>query len=71
MNLHTLRVLGFDQSQHVPFTKHYRVRCSQCQSLVINGVPTHETGCPNATKGCKGCDAVIPARGPAYCNDCQ
>ena len=24
-----------------------RVRCSQCEALVINGVACHETGCPN------------------------
>jgi hypothetical protein len=25
-------------------------RCSQCEVLVIQGVPCHETGCPNARK---------------------
>ena len=39
--------LGFDQATHVPFTREYRIRCSQCDALVINGVPCHETGCPN------------------------
>jgi hypothetical protein len=24
-----------------------RVRCSQCEALVINGMATHESGCPN------------------------
>lgn len=24
-----------------------RIKCSQCEALVINGVPTHEHGCPN------------------------
>lgn len=38
---------GFDESSHIPFTKHYRVKCSQCEALTINGVPCHETGCPN------------------------
>lgn len=47
MNLATLRTLGFDLAVHLPFTRQYRVRCSQCEALCINGVPTHETGCPN------------------------
>lgn len=25
-----------------------RIRCDQCQMLSINGVPCHETGCPNS-----------------------
>ena len=37
--------LGFDQTEHIPFTKRYRVRCSQCEALCINGIPCHETGC--------------------------
>jgi hypothetical protein len=24
------------------------MRCDQCQMLAINGVPCHETGCPNS-----------------------
>jgi hypothetical protein len=39
--------LGFDDTKHVPGTNYYRIRCSQCASLVINGVPCHERGCPN------------------------
>jgi len=27
-----------------------RIRCTQCQMLSINGVPCHETGCPNSNK---------------------
>lgn len=27
-----------------------RIRCSQCDALVIQGVPCHETGCPNERK---------------------
>lgn len=26
------------------------MNCDQCQMLSINGVPCHETGCPNARK---------------------
>jgi hypothetical protein len=45
--LQQLRDLGFDLSRHIPFTKAHRVRCSQCEALVISGVATHESGCPN------------------------
>ena len=38
---------GFDRTAHIPFTKRYRIRCSQCEALVINNLPCHETGCPN------------------------
>jgi hypothetical protein len=64
-------VLGFDLASHVLFTRQYRIGCSQCEALSINGVPTHETGCPHATKECKGCNARIPAnRCMPYCVDC-
>ena len=69
MNLQELRSLGFDLSKHVPFSKSYRVRCSQCEALCINGIPTHETGCPNQTYECKGCNAIISYNG--YCEDCR
>ena len=36
-----LKALGFDLS-----TKS-RVKCSQCEVLVIYGTPCHEHGCPN------------------------
>ena len=42
-----LRRQGFDRSNYNRETGHWRVRCSQCQALVINGVPCHERGCPN------------------------
>ena len=42
-----LRDSGFDQSYPIPFEHRWRVRCSQCEALVINGVATHETGCMN------------------------
>lgn len=70
MNLAQLLALGFDQSSHVRFTSSFRVRCSQCEALVINGTPTHETGCPNTTTECHGCNAIVP-RGVRYCPDCQ
>lgn len=70
MNLSLLRALGFDQSAHVPFTKRYRVKCSQCEALAINGVPTHEQGCPNAVHECQGCNELISMR-QRYCADCD
>jgi hypothetical protein len=42
-----LRRAGFDETRYDRATGHYRVRCSQCEALVINGIATHERGCPN------------------------
>lgn len=70
MNLQTLRLFGFTESSHIPFTRQYRVRCSSCNALVINGTPCHETGCPEAMHECNGCNAIIPT-GQRYCEDCQ
>ena len=61
--------LGFDYSENVPFSRQYKIKCSQCDALVINGHPTHETGCQNATHECNGCNARVPA-GHRYCADC-
>ena len=44
--LQLLRQQGFDQSEAV-FERAWKVKCSQCQALVINGIPAHENGCPN------------------------
>lgn len=65
-----LRALGFDQAHHIPFTKQYRVRCSACEALCINGVPCHETGCDRAMHECNGCNEIIPAR-QRYCGPCD
>ena len=70
MTLQTLIALGFDRSSHVAFTKQFKVRCSQCEALVINNVPCHETGCPNARHECKGCNEFIPLR-HTYCANCM
>lgn len=64
-----LRQRGFDESTHVPFTKNYTVRCSQCQACSINGVACHEAGCPNQTYECKGCNEILTYKG--YCEDCR
>lgn len=50
MTLQKILSLGFDRSEHIPFTKQFRVRCSQCESSCVNGVPCHEHGCPNIGK---------------------
>ena len=42
--------LGFDRTENVLFTSRYRIRCSQCEACAINGVPCHETGCPNTPR---------------------
>ena len=42
-----LRAAGFDLSAYDRSSGYYSVRCSQCQSCVVNGVPIHERGCPN------------------------
>jgi len=54
ITLASLRARGFDLSEHIPFTRQYRVRCSQCEACVINGIACHEHGCPNATHECNG-----------------
>ena len=63
-------VLQFDETRHIPFTKQYRVRCSQCASVVANGMPLHERGCPNDTRECEGCNARVPAN-VKYCEGCR
>jgi len=49
-----LRRQGFDESYYKRESStgggYWRVGCSQCQALCINGFATHETGCPNQTK---------------------
>ena len=39
-----------DRSEYDRSTGYHRVRCSQCEALVIMGVPCHERGCPNAKR---------------------
>lgn len=50
--------------------KAVRVRCGGCEALVINGIATHERGCPNARHECRGCNELIPMN-QRYCQDCQ
>lgn len=44
--LQWLQDRGFDESS-VLVGGGWRPRCSQCEVLVINGTPAHETHCPN------------------------
>ena len=48
--LRALRKVGFDTSYFNRSTGTYRVQCSQCEALVIDGMGCHETGCPNMVK---------------------
>lgn len=45
INVAYLKRRGFDQSTRSG--KYLTPKCSQCQALVIQGVATHEHGCPN------------------------
>lgn len=45
------------------------VKCSKCEALVINGVPCHETGCPNQMHECAECNTLIPKR-QYLCESC-
>lgn len=45
-------LLGFDLAYYTrcggdDFPGYWRVKCSQCEAIVINGIPCHELGCPN------------------------
>jgi hypothetical protein len=44
----TLTAQGFTVTRQ---GRHLRIRCSQCDALVINHVATHELGCPNDPQG--------------------
>ena len=49
-DLKALKRRGFDNSSKADESNAYRVGCTQCQALVINGVACHESGCPNGRK---------------------
>lgn len=59
---------GFE-GEMMAFGAMYHVRCENCDALVINGTPAHETGCPSAMHECAGCNEVIPQR-HRYCESC-
>lgn len=68
MKLKDLKKWGFDNSYWVEKGV-YKVSCSQCEALAINGLPSHEHGCPNQKHECKGCSNIINY--PGYCSDCR
>lgn len=43
-----LKCAGFDRSFYDRSSGYHNPRCSQCEAVCINGIPCHETGCPNA-----------------------
>ena len=45
-----LRDRGFDEAYYKPGSGTWKVQCSQCVAAVINGMPCHETGCPNQVR---------------------
>ena len=52
MKVDKLKRLGFNRSRRSKDNPKYNtVACDQCSALVINGVPCHEQGCPNARRG--------------------
>lgn len=61
--------LGFDLSTREGRTQTH-IRCSQCQAATINGVPCHETGCPNRRGKCRECDFPIRAY-LRICESCE
>ena len=63
-----LEANGFDES--TVLDSGVWVKCSQCEAMVINGVATHEIGCPHVKHSCRGCWNMVPA-GVHYCEDCQ
>ena len=46
-----------------------RPRCSQCETLVLNGQACHELGCPNQRHECDECETLIGRR-ERLCEDC-
>ena len=69
MRLTRLWELGFDDSCYDEDTDSWRVRCSQCEAMCINGVPCHESGCPNEKHECSGCGNIV-LKGVKYCEEC-
>lgn len=46
--------------------------CDACQMVAINGIATHETGCPNTPRECFECGTDFVGH-PAHriCPDCR
>jgi hypothetical protein len=58
---------GFDESYIKD--KFVKIKCSQCNALVLQGIACHEDHCPNTKYRCRGCYTWIEYYG--YCQDCQ
>ena len=67
--LEKLKRQGFDESRAIPFEHAWRIGCSQCEALCINGIATHERGCPKQTYKCRGCNTILSRK--EYCSDCK
>jgi hypothetical protein len=73
--LQTAIAEGFDQSVPIgrdndgQFARGIRVRCSQCEALVLQGTACHEHGCPNIARACRECGNVIPHGESCNCLD--
>jgi hypothetical protein len=64
--LTSLQAKGFDKSYYTKHTTGVEVACSQCEALVICGVPCHERGCPNRPEYCSECGNPVP-KGETCC----
>jgi len=42
-----LRAAGFDTTEWIREERYWRVGCSECQAIVVNGTACHEHNCPN------------------------
>lgn len=63
MTLDELHQHGFDASRlKHPMDLRIAPECSMCEAIVINGVPTHEHGCPNTPYHCRECGSLHPSR---------
>jgi hypothetical protein len=63
-----MEALGFDETTDTGEGT-LSVKCSQCEVLVINGVPCHESGCPNQMHECEECMTLVP-KGRRLCDGC-
>lgn len=79
-----LEELGFDKCRQVEVGERITIGCSQCAAVAINGVPCHETGCPNMRHECAECGDYIEKKyrlcescanpdppDPVQCEGCQ
>lgn len=66
-----LEALGFDDT--LEMRDRVYLGCSRCNAVSINGVPCHESGCPNERREreCKECggDFIEETRGQEFCED--